>query len=799
MTHSRCPALALGLLAAAALTLPAPTGVEAQTATSQRTPLKLTQPKIQQLWLDLHGGEPNRIRPAIETLAAGGEPVARFLKSQIQLQLQDVTPQGLKPLVSKLDSGNYSEREDASRRLAAIAPAVRRQLELALRRASSDEARVRLERILLPGKQLEFGQLPQLTRAEAVLRGLRTPVAKQALKLIEESPHRPYLRYVQDGKWHLEAGFVPDKTRYVLGEPLGCITFVVRNLSSKALGFEGGGDYRGRGRPERFRVHAVDANGIDVADPRAATPPMGGIVRRVSIEPGKVYTEALVVADWRTLDKPGVYTFTCERRLFGGVFSWGLPNRPIPPPKPGEIQVLTQFVITIEPFDKGKMQAVLGDLVEQIRASRRAKLNGLMDKLCSFSGEMPVPHLVGLSTDAHPEVRLPAIHRLGNYKTPAAEKAVLKAFRDTDRRIRIAAAGALGRINTKNTVDALIEALPKEDGLVELAILRGMGLTRSARVLDTLVRSLGDKDHDVRMAAVDALADFGGPKAVAALKRHVNDDDLRFREHVVRKLVESLRQPLDVEWLIPVVRANKDKRQECDSVRLIRLYGGQKALPALIRCLDLDNPRVDGYHNFILAIYMEACEGGLKLPWVHDANRKGKPEEIGRNKRILAGLKAWLEHYRKTGLNRGYPARGRGVDETWGQEVDGLKIRVAAKQTTWPETLTPVFYAEVRNTSGKPVSLAAMPELFVVELEGQRYHCRPAQPRERRALGNNSGWTCFVMNLGPQWRSEKDGGVLNLAPGKHALRLVVKPSSVEGLGQPLVSKPMTLEILPVAE
>ena len=59
----------------------------------------------------------------------------------------------------------------------------------------------------------------------------------------------------------------------------------------------------------------------------------------------------------------------------------------------------------------------------------------------------------------------------------------------------------------------------------------------------------------MRQAAVRGLTENGSADAVAALKRCAVGDDLDRREWAVTALVESLHQPLQLEWIIPVVRA----------------------------------------------------------------------------------------------------------------------------------------------------------------------------------------------------------------------------------------------------
>ncbi len=56
-----------------------------------------------------------------------------------------------------------------------------------------------------------------------------------------------------------------DKSEYFLGENV-LIHFVVENTSAEPFRFDRGGDYRGAGRSQRYRVTATDADGKIVTD-----------------------------------------------------------------------------------------------------------------------------------------------------------------------------------------------------------------------------------------------------------------------------------------------------------------------------------------------------------------------------------------------------------------------------------------------------------------------------------------------------------------------------------------------------
>src|SRR4051812_43505486 len=64
----------------------------------------------------------------------------------------------------------------------------------------------------------------------------------------------------------LRAGFVPYKAELVYGEPLE-LTFTVQNLGPEHFQFTFGGDYRGVGRHDRYKISIADAAGNALPDP----------------------------------------------------------------------------------------------------------------------------------------------------------------------------------------------------------------------------------------------------------------------------------------------------------------------------------------------------------------------------------------------------------------------------------------------------------------------------------------------------------------------------------------------------
>ncbi len=120
----------------------------------------------------------------------------------------------------------------------------------------------------------------KLTAALVMLVASRSPAA-----------NTEYGRHYEIGGIRLAAGFMPDRAKVMLGEPV-FLTFAVRNASAATFKFAVGGDYRGVVRHTRFSVVATDANGSKVKDPHPEGD-WGGFGGTRSVEPQGLYTERL--------------------------------------------------------------------------------------------------------------------------------------------------------------------------------------------------------------------------------------------------------------------------------------------------------------------------------------------------------------------------------------------------------------------------------------------------------------------------------------------------------------------------
>jgi hypothetical protein len=435
---------------------------------------------------------------------------------------------------------------------------------------------------------------------------------------------------------------------------------------------------------------------------------MGGMANFRRLGPGQVFRKMMPVERRLTFAGPGVYTVTGSRTLMLGE-DFGKPTTPF--------ATATSFTLTILPYTKERMQAEVERLATRIRAAGETEPKAFeftepidctpanrqwldLATLAGIKDEAAVNALLAMAKDPTPTLRSAVLERLGSLPSGAALPVTLAALHDADPRIRAAAATGLGGIKSDAAVDALLAAVGSEIPDVSGALLRALGGSRSPRALDVLRRSL--KLPGARHAAVDGLVAFGGPDAVMALRGCADDPDMDFREHVVETLAEKLRQPIDPYWLAPVIRSREGSSSLGRAPDLMRMYGGAKALPALLGCLDYDDPSTRKYYNWSIFYTAAVCPGGMKIPWASDLNRDGTPAEIDRNRRTLRAIKAWVADYESRRMNEPdlpRPLRWPETKPLCGEAIDDLCVCATTNQRVWPAGMTQLLQFQLLRPS----------------------------------------------------------------------------------------------------
>jgi len=444
---------------------------------------------------------------------------------------------------------------------------------------------------------------------------------------------RPYLRDYITPTATLCAGFIPYKPRIVWGEPLEA-TLRIENLGPKDFPFDFGGDYRGIGRHERIQILVTDASGKPLNDPHANALNFGGILTREVLTPGgPCFQYKIDLTQYRTFEKPGEYTVTCS-------FAFEEPPTASQNAPAGPV-VRSQFPLTIVDRTPDRVVAIMEEMAAQAQAAPQQDLPAILERIARFGREDAAPPLIRLAHTGASERRAAAIAVMPLVPAPAVVDAAIAALQDPDPTIRMAAAGALGTMALPRAVEALLQALPREKASVAAAVLVALGASKSDRALSALQATLDHGSSERRQAAVNGFVAYGGEAAIAALEKHVTSEDLSLRYQVILALVEKLHQPLKADWLLPILRGRTQSPEWLDTLRLVRMYAGEEAIPLLCRCLDFD-AAWSGRNAWVL-YQVQACPNAPPTDYIHDWNREGTPAEVERNRRTLAALKKLAE------------------------------------------------------------------------------------------------------------------------------------------------------------
>lgn len=620
--------------------------------------------------------------------------------------------------------------------------------------------------------------------------------------------------YDTDGA-SVEAGFVAERTRLVDGEEI-LATFVVRNVGEQTFTYDFGGDYRGANRHNRFKIEVRDRDGRLLKDPDEGRFDFGGLGSGLRVHRGRLSSQPIDLTKYRTFPGPGQYTVTARFTLENS-FNSGEQQISIP--------FESKFPLSILPRSEDNVARALERWFARCRRATGDDLKETVDRLCAFGGEAAVPGLhelvengsdelqvaavrglglvaepqalqVLLQLELRPELRVTALQSLGSFSADEAVERVAAALVDQDLDIRVAAAGSLGRMKSPSAVQALLTRLesvpiavgPGGNGTDKVvaeqqALLAALGATGAASALPVIRAALDAGDDSVRRTGVAAILQFSKAEASAVLPEYAEDSDLDFREFVITQLAQTLRLPIKAEWLVPVICSRNGSNTIGDAPRLLRMYTDDQAAPALVSCLDFDNPNIRSYYSATIMRQQLACRSGLAIDWVNDLNRDGTAEETAKNRDTLARLRVWATEYQKNPWSEApEPWRLPRQQEqaTWGPVVNNTRVRVRANISVWPEGLPQVLIVEVSNPISGTIVMDSHPAVIEVDVDGEWYaHDPDVDTRIRGDWHAYKGHRFHSYQLTPHWKRVSDGEPLILNPGQHTarLRLTVPPST----------------------
>jgi len=408
------------------------------------------------------------------------------------------------------------------------------------------------------------------------------------------------------------------------------LTLVVTNIGEKDFEFSFGGDNRGTGRHDRIKVTVTDREGDELPDPHANAPQFGGPMTWHRLGPkGPGFSTAIDLTKYRTIAGPGRYRVSCQ-------FAF---DEPFTPKKGSAMPVVaSSFPLTILARTPERVSSVLDELEADVATSLDDQLPDVMAAIARFGQAEALPRLgtyTNTGTARQRTAALAALPLISHFDTLAA---TMGGIHDSDPAIRAAAFTAIGQISGSRSVDILLGSLPGEETPVRAAILLALGNTKAAIALPSLRASLADHSPAIRSAAVAGLVHHGGPNAVAALQSYVESPDLRLRYEVVEALTTKLDRPLDTKSLIPILMCRRHNNPEwLGAANLVRMYGGERAVPLLLSCLDFDVAW--SHRNSWLLHYVEAAKHAPKFTYAYDPNSSGTPEQHEQNRHTLEMLK----------------------------------------------------------------------------------------------------------------------------------------------------------------
>lgn len=467
---------------------------------------------------------------------------------------------------------------------------------------------------------------PKLRAAGRVHPRMAIRLLALAILMLGAAPAPSGLRDYAANGTRIRAGFVAEKPSLLLGEPV-FFRFRVENLGPGEFEFDFGGDSRGKGRHDRYQILAIDSAGKELIDPRAQFGDFGGIGFRKVLKPGEAFEDRIDVAAFRVFDKPGAFTLTCS-------FAFDPPNTRIDVPKP---IVQTTLPLTLLQPTPERVAKLIDELSAAALAAAPEELPDLLDVMASVGKQQAVPRLAELVAQGPGRLRAPALNALARIPGDASFQAFLDTLKSDDPSARVAAASAMGGSKDPRVAGALLAAYPKEALLARRAILESLGRVKSDRALPLLEEAISDRDRELATAAVEGLVANGGDAAIAVLARHAFSEDHYVRYKVVLALAEQLRQRAPVDALVPILLDHRRPEQWYDCIRLVRMYGGEKAIPLLLGCVDY-SVGWSGYNWWLLEA-VRACTGAPEFEYIYDPNREGTPEEIDRNLGVLARLR----------------------------------------------------------------------------------------------------------------------------------------------------------------
>jgi len=431
-------------------------------------------------------------------------------------------------------------------------------------------------------------------------------------------------------KVSLVAGFVPDASRVIVGEPL-FLTFVVSNRAEIPFQFC-------RVNTEIFFFTATNTSGKSARNPFLHMMDGNGFVSSIKVDSGKPFTCRLFLNGWCEFDEPGDYTVTC-RCKFGRCFTQTNSFDSLVQP------IVTVFKLTVLPSNPKRIAGIIHEWGQVVETN--GSLNEAAQALAEFNDSRIISPLAALvEKDANNYFAINALARFTNDAAVDALAVVLKSGEDYEAGV---AKTAITKANqTGRVARSFLPELTNADANIRIQNARALGWTGSELAFDPLCALLQDETNTVRYVAAEAIGRLGDACSFAVLTNCLSDSDFALRVAAVNGL-RALGLSVKPAWVKPMILSGSENvRTYYEAIDLLRMYGGDQAAPALASCLHFDDPSVRHPYNMRLMDAIEFSPNGPKYSykWTCDQNRDGTEAELAENRQILSELKVWLEKHK---------------------------------------------------------------------------------------------------------------------------------------------------------
>lgn len=205
-------------------------------------------------------------------------------------------------------------------------------------------------------------------------------------------------------------------------------------------------------------------------------------------------------------------------------------------------QNVTQRLVSAQMLDS------LGIFEEHVPALLRAsndpspKVRTVIARILGQVVDYPEPYekVMGLLEDSDAEVRIAAIHTLGNSNNPEVIERLHGYFNDSDPYVQEAAVTVLRNLGQPEYETLLIlrGKLTDQEPAERLEATRMLGELGYTEVLPELLKILNDDDMQVRLAGIEAVARIGDLSSIPVLYETLKDESSFLREAVIDALAE---------------------------------------------------------------------------------------------------------------------------------------------------------------------------------------------------------------------------------------------------------------------